>query len=304
MQRNTRKTFVAAVATAALAGSGFVLAAPAMAKTAALPTGGAPTLRTAITDNGGLYVDGPTSFPAGRLRISLDNARSGGGSVDVEVVRLARGYSWKDYRTDLKTAFTNLFAPNGDKKAGLKALNHAIDNATLYGGLDVNHGKLRRGMLLLDQASNRYFVYNDSGGLPRQQTRLSVGAPVGPQTLVKAAATVTAKTDRRFGGASALPSNGLVEFKNKSTESPHMLILQHVKDGTTRRQVVNAFTGSGNFSFGLAGEQGSDVVGEGHADVIHVHLRPGTYAELCFMPDPITGAPHVVMGMVRIVSLV
>jgi hypothetical protein len=35
----------------------------------------------------------------------------------------------------------------------------------------------------------------------------------------------------------------------------------------------------------------------------HIHLPPGTYAVMCFFPDPKTGDPHAFMGMVRIVHL-
>ena len=42
-----------------------------------------------------------------------------------------------------------------------------------------------------------------------------------------------------------------------------------------------------------------DPVSPGHAMSLHLHLPAGTYAEMCFFPDPMEGIPHALMGMVR-----
>jgi hypothetical protein len=99
-----------------------------------------------------------------------------------------------------------------------------------------------------------------------------------------------------------LPHNGTITFENNSTESPHFLVLQQVKDGTTRKQAIAALQSNGPGPF-LRHEQASDVVTYGHAMNMHVHMPAGTYAEMCFFPDPQTGMPHALMGMVRIVHL-
>ena len=258
-----------------------------------------PSLRVAITDKG-FYVDGPRSFPAGRVNVSFDNARSKAES-EVEVFQLASGYKWTDLRADFKVVAQNLFAPHGNTKKGLKALNHLIDNVKAFGGFDVMAGKSEHGTLLLPSAGS-YIIFNDSG-FPKNPHWLSVTAPSGPQTLPAADGNIVAQTNRRFGGDSTLPANGTINFTNHSTESPHFLFLQQVKPGTTRKQVIEALqsqSGPGPFLKGVAG---TDALTTGQSMNMHVNLPAGSYAEMCFFPDPKTGMPHAFMGMVRIVKL-
>jgi hypothetical protein len=79
--------------------------------------------------------------------------------------------------------------------------------------------------------------------------------------------------------------------------------LQHVKAGTTRKQVINAFSGNGPGDFFLSGDAGTDVVSHAQTMNLKVHLPKGTYAMYCFFPDPKTGMPHFLMGMVKMVHL-
>jgi hypothetical protein len=257
-----------------------------------------PTLHVAVTDRS-FYVDGPTTFPAGRVNVTFDNAMAK-HEGETEVFKLASGYHWSDLRSDFKTMATNLFAPHGNHKKGLKSLNHLIDHITAYGGFDVVAGKSTHGTLLLPTAGT-YVIFNDSNS-PRQPHWLTVTSPVGPTTLPSSDATVVAKTNRRFGGDTTLPANGTITFHNESTESPHFLALQQVKPGTTRKQVIQALQGNGPGPF-LAGVAGSDAVSGGQSMNLHVHIPAGTYAEMCFFPDPKTGMPHALMGMVRIVHV-
>ncbi|HET7311526.1 MAG TPA: hypothetical protein VFJ17_09390 [Mycobacteriales bacterium] len=256
-------------------------------------------LHVAITSHG-MYVKGPTTFPAGRVSISIDAA---GGDRAIEIVRLHSGYSFADFRSDVKTALTNLEGSGGDTKAGLKALNHAIANITAFGGLDAHDGQLRHGAVVLPSAGNRYVLFDDSSLVPRRPVRLTVTAPAGPQTLPATSATVVAREDRRWGGATTLPSHGNIKFANHADVSPHFVVLQHVKDGTTRKQVIDSFSSPNPPDFVLPGDQSSDIVSPGHAMAMHLQLPPGTYALMCFFPDPQTGMPHAFMGMVRIVTL-
>src|SRR5258708_3257619 len=88
----------------------------------------APGLRVSITNNG-MYVDGPTKISAGRVRLLVDAAGSDRG---VEIISLAKGYSFPDFHNDVKATFQNL--NSGHTKAGLAALHRAITNVTFYGG--------------------------------------------------------------------------------------------------------------------------------------------------------------------------
>jgi hypothetical protein len=294
--RTSVRAGLAAAAAVGLVATG--LPSAQAARVAPSASSSVPALHVAITDNG-FYVDGPSSFPAGRVQVSFDNARTKAES-ETEIFQLAPGYHWANLRSDFKGMVKNLFIPHGNHKKGLKFLNHIISHITAYGGFDVMAGKSTHGTLLLP-AAGTYVLFNDSS-VPKNPHWLTVTSPVGPQTLPTADAKVFAKTNRRFGGDTSLPANGTINFTNKSSESPHFLALQQVKPGTTRKQVIQALQSNGPGPF-LAGVAGSDAVSGGQSFNLHVHVPAGTYAEMCFFPDPKTGMPHALMGMVRVVHL-
>jgi hypothetical protein len=285
---------------AAAAASAFALAATGLgvAPAASAATVGTE-LHVAITDHG-LYVNGPTSFPAGRVHLFVDAAGRDRGAA---IGRLAPGYSWHDLRHDIKVFGANLFGPHGDKQKGLKAENHFIDNTTAYGGIYAHEGQVRKGTLLLTDPGTRYFLFDDSGQLPRRPVPLTVTSPSGAQELQSTTTTVNAVTKRRFRGDKDLPARGNITFNNKSTESPHFMSFQHVKAGTTRKQVIKALQSPNRPDFLLNGTQDSDILSSNQSMVLHLHLPPGSYALMCFFPDPKTGEAHAFMGMVRIVHL-
>src|SRR4051794_16760825 len=228
---------VARLAVAAAAATGLVVTgvpgAQAAPHRAAAST--TPSISGTI-ENHHLTLSGNTSFGAGRLDVTLKAVDHEG---ELAVVNLHPGYSFKDARDDIRT-FGESFGKNGPSKKGLKALNHVINHITAYGGLDVAAGKTGHATLLIPQAPGKTVVFNDSGSLPREKTVLSVDSPSGPQSLPAADAKVVGKTNKRFGGDSVLPANGVIRFKNVSTESPHFLFMQHVKEGTTRKQVIDS----------------------------------------------------------------
>ncbi len=258
-----------------------------------------PTLKARIA-NGNLTLAGATTFPAGRLALSLTSVDK---ESEVAVATLHPGYTFQDLRHDIAT-FGASFDQNGQpSQAGLSHLRHAISNTTAYGGLDVPKGKTLNATMLIAKRAGQTVIFNDSGNLPKQMKALTVTAASGPQTLPQTQARVVAMTDKRFGGATTLPAKGEITFKNISTESPHFLQMQHVKDGTTRKQVIAALQSNKPPAFVRPGSQGTDLLSEGQAQTMQTKLPAGTYALMCFFPDPQTGMPHALMGMVRIVTL-
>jgi hypothetical protein len=295
-KRTSVRLGLTAVATTALVAGGLTGAQAALQPADTAST--VPTIHVAQTDKA-MYLEGSTSFPAGRLRVTLEDAKVKHGAV-VAIWKLATGYTWKAMRHDFDVMAANLFGPNGNKKKGLKHLNHLINNITAYGGLSAHPGRTGRGTFLLNEPGT-YALFNDSSA-PRDPRRLTVGAAAGPQTMPTTDATVVALTKRRFGGDKVLPAHGTITFQNNSTESPHFLEIQHVKEGTTRKQVIRALQSNGPGPF-LPGDASSDVVSYGHAMTLKLHLPAGEYALMCFFPDPRTGMPHAFMGMVNIVHL-
>lgn len=286
---------ITTAATAATLGFSGLTLAPTVANAAPAGT----VIHVAITDHG-MYYDGPTTFPAGRVHLTVD---ASGKERGVAVAMLHPGYTFQDARDDVRTLGENLFGPGGNKKKGLKAENHLIANITAVGGIYAGDGQARHGTLMLKQPGANYVLFDDSGNLPKRPVFLTVTSPSGPQQLAPVEGRIIAKTNRRFDGKRVLPADGDVRFVNKSTESPHFVELQHVKAGTTRKDVIDSFQSNGRPDFALPGSQDVDLLSSNQRMNFHIHLPPGTYAVMCFFPDPKTGDPHAFMGMVRIIHL-
>jgi len=298
MARATRAAVAVGLAVTTAAGLVGGSAAGAAAAPARSPGDQNAVLQLKINDNGVTFT-GPTSFAAGRVKLVVEAVGKDRGA---EIVQLHSGYSFSALRNDIK-AFGESYGKNGPSKSGLRHLNHAIDNITAFGGVYAHPGDARHGTVLLPSAG-QYVVFNDSGNLPKQPTYLNVTAPSGPQYLPTTGRIVRVLPEKnRFGGDNELPAKGDITFQNVNRHSPHFLVLQHVKEGTTRKQVIESFQSNKRPSFGLKAEQDIDFLSSGRAMTVHLHLPPGEYAEMCFFPDPKTGEPHAFMGMVRMVHL-
>lgn len=295
MSRTTRTTAqvaVAGIAIAGLVGAG----AAAFASPRVAAASGTPTLKATIADHQ-LTLKGDTTFAAGRVNLSLTADKDS----EIAVMEMADGYTFKELRKDIRIFGENVFGPGGNKDKGLRHLNHAINHITAYGGLEAA-GDTTTGAVLLPHAGT-YYLFNDTGDLPRQKQKLTVTAPEGAQTLPKTDAKVVATTKKTFRTDDVLPNKGSLTFKNVSTESPHLLAMIHVKEGTTRKQVVDSFNSDAPPTFVLPGAAGTDMLTTGQAQTLDYRLPKGEYALVCFMPDPKTGMPHAMMGMVKIVHL-
>jgi hypothetical protein len=241
---------------------------------------------------------GPHRFSAGRVDVTLV---AGSGEQAFLVLRLHKGYTMADFRRDFGTFGQ---AQQHPTPAALKALRRLVKHTTFCGGLDSGTGhKTVTGSIVFPKADT-YYVFNDNGG-PNPNVapvKLHVSARAGSRPTPAFSAVVKATTSKRFRGSTHLPASGTIEFKNDAKDSPHLLFLQHVKKGTTRKQVIKALQSSGPGPM-RPGAVGIDVLSPGRSATITYTLPAGDYAELCFFPDLKTGMPHAFMGMVRIVHL-
>jgi hypothetical protein len=294
--------------TIAAAATGMLLAAGSGVATGTTHARGAhirtPHLSVTITTTGHgdnasqtMTVQGPRKVSAGRVAISLHAV---GGEAEVGVVRIKKGHTFKE-ASGLFAAFGQSAGPNGPTPAGLADLRKVVKIVTFFGGLDSGSGARVHGTVVLPKAGT-YLVLNDSNG-PSDPTKLKVTAKAGHRTAPKSTATVRTLNTKRFAGSLVLPAKGTITFKNTATNSPHFLLLQHVKAGTTRKQVIQDFSSNGKPKSVLQDGVGTDVLSPGHAQTLSYNLPKGDYAEACFFPDLQTGMPHAFMGMVRIVHL-
>jgi hypothetical protein len=252
-----------------------------------------PTLRVTIGKSHSA-VRGPHAFRAGRVAIRLTGRGRIGGTAGF--VRFTRGYTFKDFKADVKAA--NVPPPDG-----LVALRRAIHHSRFFGGVSADHGNTVRGTVVLPRAG-RYVLYNFVGPEPIMLARLHVTGPLVRRAVPASDGTLRAKSGARWGGVKSLPHKGTLTFKNASTDSPHFLELQHVAKGTTRKQVIDCFSDDKcTFDFGRPGRLDTEVLSPGHKMTVSYDLPRGTYAQMCFFPDMKTGMPHAFMGMVRIITL-
>jgi len=99
----------------------------------------------------------------------------------------------------------------------------------------------------------------------------------------------------------------------------HHVVLAGVPAGTTEDDVMELIeaefagppaspeAGATPVETALAFEEVEDVFysllfSAGQANWYEVGIEPGTYAMLCFMPDP-SGTPHVMLGMIKIFTV-
>jgi hypothetical protein len=288
-----------AVATVSLLATGLGTAASAPHARGVLAS--TPTLKVTIA-HGKLRLHGPTTFQAGRVNLSLTVK---GKDSETQVVRFDAGYGFKKYIRDFQT-YAKGQGKNGESKAGLKALNHLAHSTKFFGGLDAAHGATATGSIYLPRGGT-YVIYNDSQG--SDPHKLKVTGPAVKRATPKSSGVVRATSAKRFRNTATGAAHGTLVFKNISSgkgASPHFLVLQHVKKGTTRKQVETALMADSNAPpppFILDGSAETDVIGPGQSMTLDTNLPKGEYVTLCFFPDLQTGIPHAFMGMIGMIRL-
>ena len=82
-----------------------------------------------------------------------------------------------------------------------------------------------------------------------------------------------------------------------SGDQPHELVLMKLQDGKTLED-VRAWMEAGEEG-PPPGEFGGGVqaIGGGQSTFVTMDLAAGNYIAVCFIPDPATGQPHFLLGM-------
>lgn len=282
-----------AFAMAGLVTSGLMPLAVQTAGAATSTVAPTPTIKAVISSSGVEY-SGPQRFRPGRVSLATVGRGAGG---QMELVRFRGDYSFKDFKSDVAKVFAG-----GDD--ALTALNRAIRHTRFYGAPGAEPGQTNRGSAFLGRPDTYVlFTFGETG--PSQPLRLHVRGDVARRRAPDWSAKVVARESRRWGGDDVLPAEGAIKLINRSDVSPHFVVLQHVAKGTTRKEVLDCIRDESNcsFDFARAGSAETGSLSPHHAFVFDYSLPRGTYALMCFFPDPDTGMPHAAMGMVRIVTL-
>jgi len=298
MTRTTRVAVsLSAVAIAAVGGiTTGAAAAPATVHVHAAAA--KPSLHATINKHG-LTLKGPRSIKASRVTVSL---KAVGNERELGIARFKKGYSFKKLVRD-QIYFGSHTDKNGNPtKKALKRLDHAIKVTTFAGGLDVQKGLVSTETLVMTKGT--YILFNDGGNVPAEPQAITVTGSTHNTKAPKTSATVSMKKNaNRFSGSKVLPAKGTITVVNHNVSSPHFLFLIHVKKGTTRKQILQGLESQGPPSFVLPGGTGTDALSMGQSQTLSYSTPKGSYAELCFFPDPVTGIPHAFMGMIRLVTV-
>ena len=297
--------------TLAIASSGVSVAAqeatPA-AEPSLLADLGYPELRVA-TD--GETNDFPTEVEAGRYHVVLDNQSDQMG-IDLEFWQLPEGVTVDDVMAFFEEA----------EETGDFGVPEFFYDMVWNGGPATSAGETRG--VVLDLTPGEWvvnlFSYNP-------QTDESNNNPVTvsvtgemPELDDLTSDAVIDMVEMDFVVPESFTSGPQIWQLTGSGAQPHHLVLSRVPDGTTEEQVIEL---AGSYMAPPASPEAaaspvvqpatlsfediqdifeSLLLTEGNYNLIEVDLEPGTYAMICFLPAP-DGTPHVMMGMVEVITV-
>jgi hypothetical protein len=190
---------------------------------------------------------------------------------------------------------------------GTRELNRYI---SAYGLADVLPGF--PATVTTDLREGKYYLFdlgsffNGPGGTPNPTfTSFTVRHDETWAGSTGGVATVWLTSADRFVGPSTLPADGSVMVRNVG-DTIHFMSISPVKPGTTDKQIQEYYDSGVQAPppFALNGPTvGLDVISPGNHATINYDLPKGTYVLQCFVADDVTGMPHAIMGMHKVVIL-
>jgi hypothetical protein len=242
---------------------------------------------------------------SGRVTFTVDttNSTPGAGS-QITLFRLVHHATLRQFKQDLVEEFSQ------DPKIAAMGTQHLNRDIRAFGLADVVPGYPEK---VSEQLSTGHYYLMDLGNANGQPdpvfTRFTVrhsgddssrrhdDAHHGPVIKLTSADTIV--------GPGTLRAHGTVTVKNVA-DTIHFMGIEPVAEGTTDAQIQAFFDGTAPpgpppFTDGPAG--GLDVISPGNQAELSYSLPPGTYVLICFVADDVTGLPHAVMGMHKVVTL-
>jgi hypothetical protein len=150
-----------------------------------------------------------------------------------------------------------------------------------------------------------YYTTNVEAGVPVPSSMVAIKV-TGDESDEELEADATVKAaEYTFEDENLKAGENEIAFQNVGGQ-PHHLIVAPIKGDATIEEVEKAFA-SKNGGQPPIEEQGlqtaTSVVEGGESQLIHLDLKPGRYAFLCFLSDRQGGPPHVTKGMVKEVDI-
>src|SRR6266487_285641 len=238
--------------------------------------------------------DQPKSLPAGLVDVTLFN--NGKSEHQLQIVRINDGVSYDQFYTALKDSF---------QKNDLKVFSMV----TFFGGANaLKPGQSQEVILNLTQGNYvAVCVISGADNVPHFMkgmiTQFTVsGAATTQVQPPKEDGTILLK-DFSFVLPQSLPSGPVtLKVTNQGPQAHEMDIVKLTQGKTIEdlKKLLNSPSASQEGpppswiedAGGMAGLQ------LGSSAWIKLNLQPGNYAALCFFPDPKTGQPHFMKGMI------
>jgi hypothetical protein len=219
----------------------------------------------------------------------------------LSLFQLKDGYTVKKLRSDTR-ALSRLYREGGKKNAA--AVKRMQKNVITLGGATAALGAVATATVNLTPGN---YLLSDNVGPPAGHLfKLHVTPGKNPTHMPEGVPVISMTNKNEYKGATRLKANGTVLIKNVVTRDHRWLqaAFLQVQRGTTPKQVADLFKGTGDGGFVLSGYAGGDTLSPGEQQYLTYSVEPGTYALICFFPDPAhPGSTYVADGMVRIITM-
>ena len=259
-----------------------------------------------VIGNGSVAHLDHTTIQTGSIRFAVSSTQAtgptGSGS-DITMFQPRAGVSVSRVLHDMQDEFSQ------NPRMAADGTRETTQDARILGLADVLKGNP---VVVTEFLSPGTYYVADLANVPTNGppalTTLTVrpaGANIEQDSDLASQVSVRTTSADRFVAPRDWPHQGTYTFKNVS-DTMHFMTMQPVKPGTTDAQIQAYFDSnpSGPPSFALNGPTtGNDVLTPGETLQLSYNLPRGTYALLCFVPDDVTGMPHAIMGMHKVVVL-
>jgi hypothetical protein len=269
---------------------------------------GLPEIAVEITDSA--IVGAPSELAAGRYVLTVTNA--------TEEESLGVGFLQPPAEMTA-SEFIEFAAPATPEDAEQGAASPAAEESgppafyyeiPLAGGIYAGAGE--SASTVLDLTAGEWVLWVEEPGAPQAPVLVVVtGEAPADQPAPEADVTITGQEMSFTVDGELVAGPQVIEFVNAG-QQPHFIAMLKVPEGTTIDDFLALAATFGDPAAsppaGLSFEDittGFDTADQssGVTTWIAADLESGTYILVCFVPDPESGAPHAMLGMIDVVTV-
>jgi hypothetical protein len=253
----------------------------------------AKSLTVTITSSGKGVKLSDSRIRPGNTTFKVVRGKHGGGLL--QVLRLRKGYSLADAFGDFAAAFPDSGPPD------VAAVRRIDKNVVFYGGMEAVKGSNSKWAVNIDHRG-RYLVANlDKNTL----TTLKVKGKHQRRSMPSADGKLNVAPGNVWKPGKHNAHKGWMNTTNRAAE-PHFVDMEHVKKGTTLKDIQDFFADPQHNPPPFAKDGASadtGVISPGHTFRWKFSVPKGRYFSACFWPSKVDGTPHAFMGMLDVFNL-